>query len=1095
MSKYRLSLDVGTNSIGWCALALDSQEGKTPVSIMDMGVRIFPDGRNPKDGSSNAVTRRMARGMRRNRDRFVARRAKLINALVTHSLLPKEEGARRALTNLDPYLLRAKALEEKLTLYEIGRAVFHLNQRRGFKSNRKQDAKNEEAGPIKEAIREQLTKLKNAGAATFGEYLYRLREKGEPVRARQKTKQATDGKDQKKKPQKYYDFYPERELIKEEFELIWENQKKHHPEELTDAAKGQISNIIFYQRPLKAQIVGKCTFEREEDRAPRALPAVQRIRIYQELNHLQVIEPRTQASRHLRIDERDRIQRLFCEPTGKKSGTASVTFDRIRRELHLDGMVFSHESEKRKALEADTTSALLSHADRFGPRWHELSDEDQEQIITRLLGEADEEELIQWLSDGWGLSRKCAEAVSTAPIPDGYSRLGITATRKILKELVGAVIPYSEAVVRAGYQSHSQFATGQKRERLPYYGEVLERHVIPDPEKGGSPEAPPELRYGKVTNPTVHIALNQMRKVVNEVVKLHGAPAEIHLEVLRDLKNSLQQKKEIEAEQAKNQAENDKCAEQLREDLKIKVNRENIQRLRLWNELQPTQQTCPYTGESITTVNLFTAEVEIDHILPFSRTLDDSAANKVLCKRHANRDKGNRTPFEAWGSTDGWQETLDRAGRLPKNKQWRFAENAMERFMKDRDFIARQLTDSQYITRLAREYLAVLFNPDEQHKVLCLPGRLTGLFRHHLGLDSLIDEIKSPGDAEAAKRAGKNRDDHRNHAVDALIVGLMDRSFLQRAATTHARAEKEGLYDFLDGFGEPWPGFRAMAREGVSKIIVSHKADHGVQDALHNDKPFGFAKRPDARGTAVKRKLSSEINIKNLSSIKGKNLRAEVLAHLLGTTQDEAFQYLEQVDAGTKNLKDFFGGEVDKGKEKELGLRICAYLERRGIRHVRLIENIKLIPIHQRGGGDGRPYKGFKPDGNAYMDVFLSGDGEKWEGEMVTIFDANTSNHDSAENGSRRRVTRLFNRDMLEIEHEGRRRVFYIQKMSDKQIALAEHFEANTDTRTRDKADPFNFVYKGGVEPLRKTKPRFLVVTPAGRIRYLSNLPDDPARG
>ena len=93
-AKYRLGLDMGTNSIGWAAIELD--ENGAPSGILDMGVRIFPDGRNPRDEASNAVQRRVARGQRRRRDRYIKRRKDLINALVEYGLMPKWQGRAQA---------------------------------------------------------------------------------------------------------------------------------------------------------------------------------------------------------------------------------------------------------------------------------------------------------------------------------------------------------------------------------------------------------------------------------------------------------------------------------------------------------------------------------------------------------------------------------------------------------------------------------------------------------------------------------------------------------------------------------------------------------------------------------------------------------------------------------------------------------------------------------------------------------------------------------------------------------------------------------------------------------------------------------------
>src|SRR3546814_17553360 len=89
-----------------------------------------------------------------------------------------------------------------------------------------------------------------------------------------------------------------------------------------------------------------------------------------------------------------------------------------------------------------------------------------------------------------------------------------------------------------------------------------------------------------------------------------------------------------------------------------------------------------------------------------SSDLDDSAANKVIAHRSCNREKGNQTPWEKWGGTPRWDAIAEQVAHLDKRKQWRFAPDAMERFEKDGGFIARQLTDKQYLARMARTYLS-----------------------------------------------------------------------------------------------------------------------------------------------------------------------------------------------------------------------------------------------------------------------------------------------------------------------------------------------------------------------------------------------------
>jgi CRISPR-associated endonuclease Csn1 len=113
---WRLALDMGTNSLGWAAFAINNS-GEVK-NLIDAGVRIFSDGREPSSktrvGQSLAVERRLARGLRRNRDRRLRRKNQLIERLVKLGLMPNDMEARKALAKLDPYQLRAAGVEREL---------------------------------------------------------------------------------------------------------------------------------------------------------------------------------------------------------------------------------------------------------------------------------------------------------------------------------------------------------------------------------------------------------------------------------------------------------------------------------------------------------------------------------------------------------------------------------------------------------------------------------------------------------------------------------------------------------------------------------------------------------------------------------------------------------------------------------------------------------------------------------------------------------------------------------------------------------------------------------------------------------------------
>lgn len=293
--KYRLGIDLGTNSLGWAIFEI-STPGKcsTLERLVTAGVRIYSDGRNPKDKQSNAVKRREPRSARRNRDRYLRRRKRLMRQLIQYGLMPTDPKARKALeggkttplVDSDPWILRARALNEQITPYQLGRALFHLHQRRGFKSNRKMDRADSESGKIYDAIEETKKKFtqNDARTRTLGELFGQRR-----LNAYAKNQAKPKGK---RRPQPLarvrksgegskwaYDCYPTRDLVLDEFDQIWAAQQSNYPELLSDEACKTIRDTIEWQHELKPQPVGKCALDPEKERAPKALSSAQRAHI------------------------------------------------------------------------------------------------------------------------------------------------------------------------------------------------------------------------------------------------------------------------------------------------------------------------------------------------------------------------------------------------------------------------------------------------------------------------------------------------------------------------------------------------------------------------------------------------------------------------------------------------------------------------------------------------------------------------------------------------------------------------------------------------------------------------------------------------
>jgi CRISPR-associated endonuclease Csn1 len=827
--RYRLALDLGSTSLGWAMIRLNSNN--EPNAIIKAGVRIFSDGRNPKDGSSLAVTRRAARAMRRRRDRLLKRKARMTDMLLRHGFFPKEEAARKALELLNPYELRAKGLDAALKPEEFARALFHINQRRGFKSNRKTDKKDNDSGALKQAIiglRSQLDKAGADGKArTVGELLHRRLQEKAGVRARYR-ETATIKDDGKRKIDKSYDLYIDRQMIEDEFDALWAKQSSLNPSIFTSNARDDLKDALLHQRPLKPVKAGRCTLMPEEERAPLALPSTQRARILQEVNHLRVLREGLQQEPLTLQQRNDLVAALEANP--KRS------FTQIKKLLGLGGTVqFNFEDPKRQELKGNVTSAILSKPEHFGKAWFEFSEAKQDEIVLQLVKEESESALVRWLLEHADIHEAQAEVIASVVLPEGYGSLCLNALQRIILALREDVIPYSEAVVRAGFEHHSQLnpsASGEILLELPYYGYPLRRFVAFGT---GKPSDPPEKQFGKIANPTVHIGLNQVRTVVNALIERYGHPSQVIVEVARELKQSKEQRDEANRKQAENQKRNERIRQQIAKTLNIseqRVRRTDIDKWILWEELSfdVADRRCPYSGEQIGAHMLLSEKVEIEHILPFSQTLDDSLNNKTVALRAANRIKGNRTPWQARDDFEksGWSYDgiLLRAERMPRNKRYRFAHDGYEQWLKkDQDFLARALNDTRYMSRVAREYVSLICPQGTR----VIPGQMTAMLRAKFGLNDILGVTGE-----------KNRNDHRHHAVDACVIGVTDQGLMQRFAMASADARDKALDKLVESMPDPWPNYRGHVERAVNAIIVSHKPDHGYEGAMMEETSYGI---------------------------------------------------------------------------------------------------------------------------------------------------------------------------------------------------------------------------------------------------------------
>lgn len=1015
MPELTLGLDLGPSSIGWALLDESSKR------IVVAGVRVFPEGvdRDQQGGEkSKTQTRRDARGARRQIARRAARKKHLRHLLTSKGLLPKHDQELERVLGADPYDLRRRALDERVTPHEVGRVLLHLGQRRGFLSNRKTDRqKASEAKGMLAEISELAGAISDSGHRTLGEHLAELHsDPHERIRNR----------------------HTQRSMYVEEFEAVWSAQQAHHPKILTDALKKELydsssddtwihKGLIFGQRQMKwpRSMVGRCEYELKAKRCEKADRHAQQFRILQEVNNLSLLDRSTGEERRLTPEERGSLVEYL-------GNTRQRTFDQIRKKLGFtESTRFNLERGERDKLKGGETDALLGGKNGVGPRWKKLPDEERDAIVDVLINEDQEHVALERLTREYGLELEEARRALKVNLPQGHTNVSRLAIDKLIPHLKRGLFLMADdetnsALHAAGYLRPDERAVGQ-REFLP-----------------GAPDLP---------NPIVRQALVEVRKVVNAVIREFGKPARIHIELAREAKKSFEQRQEIRFEIARRRKEREGVRQELEEyDPSIKPTLNTLRKYQLWRE---QSETCVYCGRKISQAQLFDGSTDVDHILPRWRSLDNSMANKVICHRACNADKGDRTPREWLEDADPqrYAEVLRVAELLPYNKQRKFQ---LKDIVLD-EFVARQLRDTAYISRCVTQYLRCLGSP-----IACPRGQMTAELRHWWGLNRILD---SEG------RGEKNRADHRHHAIDAVVIAL---TYPKRL---HALANARGK-----NMPTPWARFHEDIRRTIEQIQVSHRSQRRLYGALHeatlygatqlNDSPAQGATRPWARDwiederTFVRRKPVTEItNAKHMGKVRDATIRAVLEQHL-------RTQGIDPAKAG-KLPGDAFKGENTPRMPSGVP-----------IKRVRMLEESETF----RRVSDRRAYHYVKPGNNHHIRYFARTDGksERWVAEVVTMWDAARRARNGEpivlrtnEHGDRF-VMSLAIGEMFEIDDGDGERVLCVVRKID-QRSKGMNYKLHTDARPSGEINKDNlYLSPSGMMKLNGRK---VAVDTIGRIR------------
>lgn len=976
-----LGLDLGSNSIGWALL--EYQNGDLQ-KIVDSGSRIVPLNPDLKTAFERGNTlsktedRRMKRGARRLNHRFKMRRDNLLKLFALAGIIPEnfthpaddpnaldQAIFGKPLTDEEFYCLRARAANEKVGLGEFARILYHLNQRRGYKPNRRDRKKADnnagetveyayckilvatETGVLLRKNKQYLIELDGGilGTSTDERFPSKI---GETIPLKIKTRtnkqkevsvelsmisedeqswedrlgaMESELAKQNITPGQYYyqriteekargkDFKVRDHLVyrwryEAEFDLIWDTQMKFYPElagkDFLDRAietilpknspeKNRIRKkglkflvkdyIIYYQRRLKTQKnnIGKCEFEPLKRVIPKSHPLFQEFRIWNQITNLK-IEDETGT---LIPIPADRVEILYQELNQRKELKPAKV-------AKLCGVKEEEVRMTDNFVGNETRIELRRAAKSAGIAWENLVS--KEVLLWHILYslEEEEDEVIETaLKKNLGIEGSKAAPFLEIFFKKEYGNLSARAIQRILPWMKRAPFFQIEGVPEGAKARAESILQGEAEVDVPdkvrdllkgkselseinglqYWaaaGLMYGSHSRLNPgDAYNSWEEIKTLKTHSLRNPVVEQIVNETLMVVKDIWKVYGRPDEIHLEMLRSLKQNAKQRQKSNSRMRNRERERKGTEAKLIKEFGIKrPSRKDVDRYLLWEE---AQHRCVYTGKVIPKSAVFNGETDIDHVLPRQRYFDDSFTNRVLTFKEVNKEKSNQTAFEFMQTRD-WDSYKKRIEENP-NLSFTKRNNLLREEIPD-DFINRQKQESSYIAKKARYELERVCPPQEQNdgrqspRVILTTGSVTSYLKGRWNLNEVFKKVVLPRferiedvhgvkliETVVEKKSKKTslriegfskRIDHRHHALDAIVVAATTQSNIQTLnKLNRIQGEISGPGIPARKIPQPHPDFAEMVESSLRRIVVSHKS----RKRLVATKPNRYSRR------------------------------------------------------------------------------------------------------------------------------------------------------------------------------------------------------------------------------------------------------------
>ena len=824
---YGIGLDIGIASVGWAVVDLDHEEN--PWGIIKLGSRIFDAAEQPKTGESLAAPRRSARSMRRRLRRHRHRLERIRNLLIKTGVLTQEELDVLYIGQLeDIYKLRTRALDEEINKRELARILLHLAQRRGFKSNRKTDNGDKENGALLSAVSENKDRMAAKHYRTVGEMFYK----------------ADVFAEHKRNKFENYLSTVQRDMIAEEAKQILAKQDGYLS--LTKDFQEKYLDILLSQRNFDEgpggnspyggdqieNMIGKCTFEKEEKRAPKNAYSFERFNLLQKINHIRLVTKGTGLS--LNDEQRKKLLILAY-------GTADLKYSKIRKELGVpEEALFNMVYYKDNDIDTAEKKENFNYLKGYHEMRKALDKVAKNHIITLSIQQLNDaayalsayksDKKISAYMEQAGMAQEDIEALLNVSGFSKFGHLSVKACNKIIPYLEQGM-NYDKACSAAGYEFRGQ--SGAKSKYLPAQTDDME----------------------EITSPVVRRSVAQTIKVINAIIRDQGcSPTYINIELAREMAKNFQERGKAKKNNEENQAKNQRLMERIKNEFHHKnPTGLDLVKLKLYEE---QGGVCVYSQKVIDVSRLFEpGYVEVDHIIPYSISFDDSYKNKVLVMGVENQHKSNRLPLQYMSAPQKERFIVWANNNV---KQYRKKQILLKQQITDDDknkFIQRNLQDTQHMSRFLYNYIRnyLEFAPSEvgrKKQVAAVNGAITSHMRKRWG----INKNRANGDT--------------HHAVDALVIACATDRIIQEISYYSQNRENEytrtdkgvalvnrSTGEILKRFPMPWEGFRheldARMADRPGNALSTLRLTYYADKDLSAIKPIFVSRMPKHKVTGA----------------------------------------------------------------------------------------------------------------------------------------------------------------------------------------------------------------------------------------------------